>query len=508
MPQLLALEWNASEARLVVASSRAGRVVIQQAFSVSLRSSLPERQDDRVNIGERIAAALAARGVSGANTLVAVGRSNIELRQLSLPPGDDDELPEMVRFQAMQEFNELDENWLLDFVPPGDGASDHRSVLAAAIDPQLADQLQDTCRTAGLKPKRLVLRPCSAASLFSRSGIADGSRLCLLVDLLSDEADLTVMIDDKVVFLRTARLGGDPLRDDDCANVLLGEIRRTMAAAQNQLGGRRVRSIVLCGSDRRHKDLTKLIEEEFSINAELFDPFSDLNIAGELRDSLPETPGRFAPLLGMVLDEAQHRGHAVDFLHPRRRRRSKTRHWKPIAAGVLAAVLAVSLLGWRYHARTQVQAEIDMLSDQLEQLEKEVAKADELKKSVGEIGKWTAGDIVWLDEIDRLCEKFPPAEEAMLTQLTLSPSTSGGQMKLEGRVKSTSTLHKMEQTLGDETHKVRAKGNSQDGGIRPYDWKFYSSLIITPAKAKRKPAAKTNPRTSGSNADSRREQSP
>jgi len=32
----------------------------------------------------------------------------------------------------------------------------------------------------------------------------------------------------------------------------------------------------------------------------------------------PQKPERFAPLLGMVLDEGASRRHAIDFLHPRR----------------------------------------------------------------------------------------------------------------------------------------------------------------------------------------------
>ena len=38
------------------------------------------------NVGERVAAALAARGIGAVDTLVAVGRASIELRLLQLPP--------------------------------------------------------------------------------------------------------------------------------------------------------------------------------------------------------------------------------------------------------------------------------------------------------------------------------------------------------------------------------------------------------------------------------------
>ena len=251
MPQLLALEWNGSEARLVVASTRGDQVIIEQAFSVELRPREPDGDKSEVDIGARLAAALGARGLGRLDTLVAIGRTNIELRQLLLPPAPDDELPDLVRFQAMREFNEFDEKWLLDFVPLGDSPDEPRTVLAAAIGPELVEQIQQTCQAAGLKPRRLVLRACAAASLLARAESTRQGELRLLIDLLSDEADLTVMSDGRVVFLRTTRLGGDPPQPQ----VLIGEVRRTMAAVQNQLGGRKVDSIVLCGQGAQQADM-------------------------------------------------------------------------------------------------------------------------------------------------------------------------------------------------------------------------------------------------------------
>ena len=75
--------------------------------------------------------------------------------------------------------------------------------------------------------------------------------LRLLVDLLSDEVDLTAVCDGNAVFLRTMRVGGGspPLP------ALLAEIRLTMAAVQSQSAGRKVEAIVLCGQDEIHAEL-------------------------------------------------------------------------------------------------------------------------------------------------------------------------------------------------------------------------------------------------------------
>src|SRR3972149_8700943 len=108
MSQLLALEWDGSEARWGVASMRGDRVAIEQAFSVELRPRQPGGDKSDVNIGARLASALGVRGLGRMDTLVAIGRTNIELRQLLLPPAPDEELPDLVRFQAMRELTRFE----------------------------------------------------------------------------------------------------------------------------------------------------------------------------------------------------------------------------------------------------------------------------------------------------------------------------------------------------------------------------------------------------------------
>ncbi|HUT11980.1 MAG TPA: hypothetical protein VMY42_15880 [Thermoguttaceae bacterium] len=484
MPQLLALEWNGSEARFVVAASRGEKVTIEQAFSVGLLPRQPgddAEEVEEVDVGARIASALAARGIGRLDTLVAVGRANIELRQLSLPPAPADELPELVRFQAMREFNELTDDWLLDFVPIGDTAEGAQSVLAAAIDPKLVGQIEQTCRKAHLTPQRLILRPCAAASLAGRSRVVPPGQLVLLVDLLTDEADLTVMTDREVLFLRTARLGGDPLGESGQSDPLLGEIRRTMAAAQNQLGGRRVESIVLCGRGDQHVALAQTIQQKLGISTELFDPFSGLELGRELSGDLPDRPGRFAPLLGMALAELEQTGHAIDFLHPRRRAKPPKRHPKYVVAGVAVAVLVCSFFGYRILQRNWLNDEIKQLGNRSLLLNKEVEAADEAIAAAKAIENWTATDVFWLEEIRKLSEDFPPAKEAKLKQLVAGPGAlAGGKVTLEGLAAGVEAINKIVEDLRNDRRKVDRGSNSEDHSTPPYSEHFFSVLRIDP----------------------------
>ena len=209
MPQLFALEWDPREIRLMVASGRGRQVVFEHAFSIPCEIDA-SAADAAEQIGRKIAAELDARGLARSETVVAVGRNNIELRQLQLPPAPDDDLPDMVRFQASREFNELDDKWLLDFVPIDGSAETPRTVLATAIAPAVLKQIEAVCEHAGLTMRRLLLRPCEAALLLEGQKSIPSGQVVLLVDPLGVEADLTAVVDGTAVFLRTTRFSSDP----------------------------------------------------------------------------------------------------------------------------------------------------------------------------------------------------------------------------------------------------------------------------------------------------------
>jgi Tfp pilus assembly PilM family ATPase len=480
-PRLLALEWNATEARIAVANVRGERCTLEEAFSLPLVAAEADAEQPAATIGDQIAAALAERGLHRVETLVAVGRTNIELRQLTLPPAPDEDLPDMVRMLAMRELNALEEDWPLDFIPADRTPDQPTRVLVAAIDPALVAQIQETCQRAGLRPKRIVLRPCAAASLLNRAEPQRSPQLRLLVDLLSDEADLIVVLDGRVTFLRTVRLPGDPLTDAASANALVGEIRRTMAAAATTLGSRRFDTIMVCGTSQPQVELAHLVAEVLSVPTELFDPFAGCPLGPRLRAALPERPGRFAGLLGLLLDEATHSPQAMDFLHPRRRPPARSRNQVYALAATGAVAVLALVVGWMWWTQAKLTAEVARLANESRALDLRVEKAQRAVQEVTEIARWTAAEIVWLDELRELCSDFSPAENAMLTQLAMGNSgAQGGEMKLEGMAQTAASIDTLEQRLRDKAHQVEGKGRSLDNSQKVYSWRFVSSLFVKP----------------------------
>jgi Tfp pilus assembly PilM family ATPase len=431
MSRLLALEWDNREVRVAIGAARGGELKVEDAFTIEL-APRGEGADTPRAAGERIAAALAEKGVGKSVGLVAVGRGGIELKQLSLPPAPDDELPDLVRFQAMREFHSLGDEWPLDFIPLSTAPGASRRVLAAAISPELVGQVRQTCQLAKVSTERLVPRSCAAASLLARAHWTAGVKVKLLVDLLTEDADLTVLVDSDVVFLRTVRLSGDVLTSPGGHASLLGEIRRTVAAARNQLGGLTVEAIYLCGQGAAYTTLAAQIESGTSIPTHLFDPFAGLKLSSSLKRALPANTGCFAPVLGMLVDEAQQKRHAIDFLHPRKRPPPPDRRRGLLWAAVAATVVFAAGYLWLQGALGDLDEEIDLLALKAKNLDKGVAKAKELELAEREVAAWAAGDVNWLDELDELAADLPSGREVLLSRLTMGGMGGAGQIDMEG----------------------------------------------------------------------------
>jgi Tfp pilus assembly PilM family ATPase len=518
MSRLIALEWDDFEARVAVAEVRRGSMTLEQAFAVALPAALApggtgamisaSGAHDLGAIGRRIGEALLARGVRKTRTLVAVGRANIELKNLTLPPCPPEELPELVRFQAEREFNTLGDDWPLDYIPQPGAEHEPQTVLAAAISPDLVAEIEVTCQSANLTPERLVLRPCAAASLLSRMHPSDERKLRLLVDLLADEADLTVLAGDTVVFLRTARLPHE-LLESDPIRALLPEIRRTIAAVQNRFQGQYITEIFLCGAGADQESLVREIGRDLNLPAELFNPLTCCALSPELQSSLPKHPSRFAPLAGMLLDETSSGSAVIDFLNPRRRPKAQSEKRKYVLPAIAAATILFAIVAWHWYELHSLEQEIIAATETLKVQESKLPLAEERVATAALIENWLNGDIVWLDELAELSQEAPTNKELIVTKFVgavpenaaaaagKAGPKSRGTLKLDGVAQDRGIWVQLEQKLKDLEHHVTSpppnpSDQKSDVKFSKYPWQFNADVRInTPSS---QPAGKALPK--------------
>ena len=287
--------------------------------------------------------------------------------------------------------------------------------MATAIAPAILKQIEAVCEHAGLKMRRLLLRPCEAALLLEDEKSIPRGQVVLLVDPLGVEADLTAVVDGTAVFLRTTRISSDP----PPLQALLAEIRLTMAAASNQLGGRRIESIVLCGQ-QPHQDLARAHRSRTGDPRRAFRSLQRREARPRLgRCRRRNTRAAIAPLVGMLLAELKPSSHAVDFLHPRRRAEAADPRKKWMIAGAVAAVL---LLGWIIYSRVDhylLASAVDELAQNSRDMDESIADAKKVRDNTAGIAKWADEEVIWLDRIYKLNQSFPPAEDAVLGELLI-----------------------------------------------------------------------------------------
>jgi len=479
--RLIALEWDAREARAVLVSSRGDQPVVEDALALPWPPGENGAAPSPTVLGQILGAALAGRRFPKGDMLLSVGRAMVELKQFSLPPAPEDELPEMVRFQALREFNTLADNTALDYVPLPTQPGQPQPVLAAALSPEALQQLTATCTAAGFKPTQISLRPFATTSLLSRQSTSGNPRLRLLVDVLSDEVDLTVLAGKQVIFVRTARLHGDEvIASAEAAKPLLGEIRRTLAAIHTQLGDERIEAISLCGARETHAPLAERIGLALQIRTELFDPWEGIARTGAASGQLPRDPGRYAALLGMVSDELQGLPPSIDFLHPRKRRPPPDRR-RPLAFGLATAVAAVFAIVWvTWSQLAALDTQIQDLRDELNRQTKLLAddRLVEPAMHVAEIEKWKQQQVNWLAELERLSKDLPEAQKLMLTQAIFTARKQGGEIMLEGLTTQGDVAASLPTKLRDDRHQVTIRDGQEDNKSRRYGWRFKSTVSI------------------------------
>ena len=485
MARLLAIEWDAQEVRFAVGSSgRGGALSVVQAGAVQLPELAEDEKRSAADLGEVVRAALADSKIRLNSVLIGIGRPAVELRQLTLPPAPEEELAELVRHQAAREFTASGDGAALDFVLAPQDSPTARVVTAAALsEPQLTSA-QEVCRAAKIKPRRFLLHPYSAASLLVRG---ETEQIVLLVDSGEDETDLTVLVEGRVFLCRTVRnqqrSAEQPVAESEAVDEespLVAEIRRTIIAVRNQAGGGSVAKVCVCGDDAESRELVRQLQEVLSIPVEIFDPWAKVTRSGALATELPQHPGRFAALLGMLADEAEDRQAGFDFLNPRRKPEPANRRRLIAAVSAAAALVVMAGLYFAWEQFAEVGGQIERLQKRSKDLDQLVKRGADKQASVAAIEDWSLGDVVWLDELRDLSLRFPQPRDAVLLRMTLSARpTGGGAVEMEGLVRDPSIVGRMESQLRDEYHEINTRRVQESVQGKTNTWKFDSSLSVS-----------------------------
>jgi hypothetical protein len=293
--------------------------------------------------------------------------------------------------------------------------------------------------------------------------------------------------------------------------VLVGEIRRTIAAAQNQIPGSPITHVSLFGSASESAPvLANLRQANFS--AETIDPFTEIDPA-RITEIKAAQRGSFAPLLGVMHLLSGASTPSIDFLHPRQRPLppdNKRRNLLAIAAGVM--LLLCGLTGY-YFWSDGIARQMDDLDAKLVKAKADLKAFDEVRRASTAIDNFEKTNINLVERLARVSEKLPPGDRTIVTQLNITapqitlarngkPQEFKGQVTLNGIAKEKSDITAIEKQLA-ELGQLRSEGGQIPSDDLRYPWQFGERLNVSleqvqrnnarlapkPAGATTKPAA-------------------
>ncbi len=375
MSNLVVLAWDRTRVAAVqIASGEAGKV--SAAWSASWPENIPGPQSFR-EAGQWLRSQWTAAGLTAGQVWVVVPREDVVLRHLELPAAPDDELPDLVRFQAAGRSTVPLEQMSLDFVPLSPVAEHAgRDVLAATMPRVMTEQIQRMMEAA---ERELVGISFSSSSLAewglqvqrrqspgqTSAGESDNNTL-LVVGREGNQLELAVVCGRELTFAHSSRI---PVTEGiDSTPAVLAEISRTLVAGQRLRPGLKVTQGWLVGAD---VVLAQALATRLECDVQPVDPISSDPQADHLQ-KLQGQPLLAATLLGVKTVPVVPR---VNFIKPRQAPPKRDPRKRIYAASAAAALLLGFLIVGggvlrlqsldrqiteRYRRSTELQEAIDL----------------------------------------------------------------------------------------------------------------------------------------------------
>ena len=172
----------------------------------------------------------------------------------------------MVRFQAIRSFASAGERATIDYLVTRRSETGVE-VIAAAIGPQKLSETQKVCQAAHLSPRRIALRPLSAALLYLTQPKAKSATKVVLVDLLASDAEIVIAAQGQVIFVRTIRMpSSEPAR----GRAIAGEVKRSLFACGDDA---KPDKVILWGKESVHQGDREILAQACGADVEMVDPF-------------------------------------------------------------------------------------------------------------------------------------------------------------------------------------------------------------------------------------------
>ncbi len=439
-------------------------------------------------LGRRIRRVLHENGVRGGRLIFVLSRDHVEILNLVVPKMPENDLPDIVKNQVLRDSTTFNEGFPLDFLPLKSGEQfEGQKILSASISRIDLRHLKTTGSALGGKMSRLELR-LTALSEFVRAGLIEISDPTLLVQEASDEISFALFDHGEPAYLRSVRIQSE-LSDSDRTERLKKEITRTLMIGSE---GEPVQKVLLFGGPDDYGRLTEDLTAQ-GIDVQKVDPFR-LPGVGVTARTLPENPGRFAPLVGGLLAEIPKGKPVLDLLHPRQKPKPPNYSLYFILFFIALGVGLGFLWRWNKKDLAAKLAELQSLQSKAAALQAEYQSLNPQFTILNNASRWNQFGVNVLDELRDITERIPTAPELAVSRLAYDGLDARFGMPvfiINAKISDPTVYQKFYNALtSDGSHGVNSRGvqrsatiSDQEKSKASYDYTFTAVILCRPRPA-------------------------
>ncbi len=476
MARTVVIDWQRDSLMVAVGSRRGAAISIEQVRLLPVG----ETANGTVTASQVLRSAIQEMGLAKADAIVIASRELVEIRTLTVPNVEPEELPDIVRFQAQRQMANVGETWPLDYILlPNDGI-EGKVALAGAISPAHMAEIESAVVGAGLQLSRLLLRPIEIAR-FAVANDSTGTMLSdasVVVCLSGHQSDLLLLKSGALVQLRSTRL---PSEEQSLPGAVVGEIKRSLVAAANQLNGTKLASAHLIASADVASKVEQPISGAVSCSVRVIDPLVMLPAGLEGAEELSRTAAnRLAAVAGVIGTPNPDKRTLIDFKSPKKRPPKEVNYTRYVLAAVAAGLLLLAAGSWWYSTTSAMDAE-------LASLRKEIADKKDLGEiAVKQIAEFTEVKKVldaspsWIDELERIALNMPSSEKVILWSPTFTVMANGeGLISTKVYGVSSEVIAEFEEMLRkDDKYRVSTGGVSKTEQWREYPFETTAKITF------------------------------
>lgn len=497
MADYLVIEWDPLCLRGLDVQAGGGSILVRDAFEMPQPSG-----HSQPALKEWFAHYLDEKGITTRQVIVTLPRESVVVRRLELPDAPDEDLPQMVRFQAAAKSSLSLDDLALDFIPlPRREGVVSRDVLLAMVPQTMVAAIREFIDGGQRELVAIRLSPIGAAELVAHlEGVKppDPRSATLIVARHGERVEISVVWMKQLIFSHAARLAGDSTEQQNA--VILTEVSRGLMSFQNLNLGFKLTEGFLLGADGDLPGLAEALQKRLPITVRTVNPFSLVKMSGDSL-KLISHQSAYAGLLGSIWTQTQPLIESLNFLAPRKpviKPDTSRERQRKLAIGGGIAALVLMIIYWVSLA--QLDSGIASRIDRNAALQDTLAAGKPLLEAAKVIQEWTLEDANVLDEIHRFQQQLPPTERIYLTQLSINVPTTRqpGEIRVEGHAREEKDIRKLrEQLIAPETgYKISA------AEIKSESKEFYPKRLSEqirigkPQPAKTPAPARPNPKAS------------